>query len=131
MYWLASKVLFVLMPLGAIIRLYFKVPRPPLGRFIWWLLLYWIGVLVLWAAFLACFWLVSPIVAAIIYQAFIIALFAGPVLTCAILDRGRHIPPPGECQCGYNLHGNVSGVCPECGTPVEDSVVESPNPRRE
>jgi len=24
--------------------------------------------------------------------------------------------PPGHCQnCGYNLTGNVSGVCPECG----------------
>jgi hypothetical protein len=21
-------------------------------------------------------------------------------------------------RCGYNLHGNTSGVCPECGTPV-------------
>jgi hypothetical protein len=26
---------------------------------------------------------------------------------------------PGHCQsCGYNLTGNTSGVCPECGTPV-------------
>lgn len=25
-------------------------------------------------------------------------------------------PPKGHCQkCGYNLTGNVSGVCPECG----------------
>ena len=24
--------------------------------------------------------------------------------------------PPGHCQaCGYNLTGNTSGVCPECG----------------
>ena len=23
---------------------------------------------------------------------------------------------PGHCQCGYNLTGNTSGVCPECGT---------------
>ena len=28
--------------------------------------------------------------------------------------------PPGHCQqCGYNLTGNVSGTCPECGTAVE------------
>ena len=27
--------------------------------------------------------------------------------------------PPGFCvQCGYNLTGNVSGVCPECGSPI-------------
>jgi hypothetical protein len=29
-------------------------------------------------------------------------------------DRRRI--PPGHCRkCGYNLTGNVSGVCPECG----------------
>jgi hypothetical protein len=33
-------------------------------------------------------------------------------------DRRRF--PPGHCQnCGYNLTGNVSGICPECGTPVK------------
>ena len=29
--------------------------------------------------------------------------------------------PAGHCQeCGYNLTGNVSGVCPECGTEVKE-----------
>jgi hypothetical protein len=33
--------------------------------------------------------------------------------------RDRRIPP-GRCQrCGYNLTGNVSGRCPECGTAVK------------
>ncbi|GJM24249.1 MAG: hypothetical protein DHS20C16_06640 [Phycisphaerae bacterium] len=28
--------------------------------------------------------------------------------------------PEGRClDCGYNLTGNVSGVCPECGTPIK------------
>lgn len=38
----------------------------------------------------------------------------------------RAVPPgvpvkwtPAECVCGYNLAGNVSGVCPECGRRVE------------
>ena len=34
--------------------------------------------------------------------------------------RDRRRVPPDHCQkCGYDLTGNVSGVCPECGTPVE------------
>jgi len=33
-------------------------------------------------------------------------------------SKARH--PPGHCRnCGYNLTGNVSGICPECETPVE------------
>jgi len=28
-------------------------------------------------------------------------------------------PPRGHCQrCGYNLTGNLSGVCPDCGEPT-------------
>jgi hypothetical protein len=29
---------------------------------------------------------------------------------------GHDVHP--ECPCGYNLTGNISGVCPECGTAV-------------
>ncbi len=30
-----------------------------------------------------------------------------------------------ECrQCGYNLTGNVSGKCPECGSPVPEDLVQ-------
>jgi len=30
--------------------------------------------------------------------------------------RDRRRIPPGHCRnCGYDLTGNVSGVCPECG----------------
>jgi hypothetical protein len=41
------------------------------------------------------------------------------VIPTAILwHRDRH-PPPGHCQtCGYNLTGNTSGRCPECGEAV-------------
>jgi hypothetical protein len=34
----------------------------------------------------------------------------------AILWYRDRRPPVGRCQwCGYDLMGNVSGVCPECG----------------
>jgi len=32
--------------------------------------------------------------------------------------RRLPVPPPSCRTCGYNLTGNVSGICPECGTPV-------------
>ena len=34
------------------------------------------------------------------------------------LVRWRRVVSPDYCQCGYDLTGNVSGVCSECGTPV-------------
>ena len=46
-----------------------------------------------------------------------------------VLSDGRlREPKPkhvlGRClDCGYNLTGNVSGICPECGTPVPDAIL--------
>lgn len=38
----------------------------------------------------------------------------------AILYRRDRRHPPGHCQtCGYDLTGNESGICPECGTACE------------
>jgi hypothetical protein len=35
------------------------------------------------------------------------------------LKPRRPLPPINEClQCGYDLTGNLSGTCPECGLPV-------------
>ena len=40
--------------------------------------------------------------------------------------------PDGKCRsCGYNLTGNVSGVCPECGTPIEKVAPTVPDFRDE
>jgi hypothetical protein len=41
---------------------------------------------------------------------------------CLVLNRTlKDKQPSGHCQeCGYNLTGNVSGVCPECGTEVKN-----------
>ena len=45
-------------------------------------------------------------------------LLAAVVPTALTFARRRI--PPGHCrQCRYDLHGNTSGVCPECGTTIE------------
>lgn len=45
--------------------------------------------------------------------------FVRTVWTKNMIEQRRNL---GLClKCGYDLHGNVSGVCPECGTPVEES----------
>jgi hypothetical protein len=41
------------------------------------------------------------------------ALAAIPTALLWRLDRRR--PAPGACRCGYDLTGNTSGRCPECG----------------
>ena len=52
-----------------------------------------------------------------------IALLALLVPTTIAWIKCRRYPP-GHCQrCGYDLTGNVSGTCPECGTAVEADAV--------
>lgn len=63
-----------------------------------------------------------------------------PIFCCfeliAILVSGvfgaafrRRPPMPGHCMsCNYDLHGNESGTCPECGTPIKK---QRPQKRRE
>ncbi len=41
------------------------------------------------------------------------------------LCRADRRPKTGCKHCGYDLTGNVSGVCPECGAVIESSVLES------
>ena len=50
---------------------------------------------------------------AVLFAAYpVIAFFRGPA-------RRRRRRKHGECvTCGYNLTGNMSGVCPECGTKI-------------
>jgi len=44
-------------------------------------------------------------------------LFLTSVLPTGVLwNRDRRRARPGLCsRCGYDLKGNLSGVCPECG----------------
>ena len=42
-----------------------------------------------------------------------------PVATAAALLRLRKVNHPGHCKtCDYDLTGNVTGICSECGTPI-------------
>jgi hypothetical protein len=42
------------------------------------------------------------------------AIWAPGAVLVGVLLRRR--PPPGCCTCGYDLTGNVTGRCPECGS---------------
>jgi predicted RNA-binding Zn-ribbon protein involved in translation (DUF1610 family) len=43
--------------------------------------------------------------------------------TAFLWHRDRRRIPPGHCQaCGYDLTGNVSGKCPECGEKTTTST---------
>jgi hypothetical protein len=41
-----------------------------------------------------------------------------PLLWSCRMTRRRRLIRSGHCRCGYNLTGNTSGICPECGTAV-------------
>ena len=49
--------------------------------------------------------------------AWVFASVAVPTLLVWRLGR-KHVEP-GHCRCGYDLTGNVSGKCPECGRRVK------------
>lgn len=40
-------------------------------------------------------------------------------------SQTKHGPATGCAECGYNLRGNVSGVCPECGVAIPSSAQPS------
>ena len=48
-----------------------------------------------------------------------IPLFAAALPTAFLWYHDRRSPPRHCQRCGYSLTGNVSGRCPECGTPFE------------
>jgi len=48
------------------------------------------------------------------------------VLTVFLWWTDRRIPPHCCQNCGYNLTGNVSGICPECGSPCKQTTAGVP-----
>lgn len=54
-----------------------------------------------------------------VFIPFWIPFSVGAILMAVSLLRSRHRFPSGHCRsCGYNLTGNTSGRCPECGVTV-------------
>jgi hypothetical protein len=57
----------------------------------------------------------GPVTAVVLPYWLPFLLVAGPSLLGWLVSRARD---PTRCrECGYDLTGNVSGNCPECGTP--------------
>ena len=69
--------------------------------------------------------LMGPIVFVFPLSLVFVFALAGSYGACVLtydqlLRRCRVRYRPGRCQhCGYDLTGNVSGVCPECATPTQ------------
>ena len=62
---------------------------------------------------------------ALLFCSFYILMLLGPILGLVLFAIPAKWPrhPEGHCQiCGYNLTGNVSGRCSECGTDVNHQV---------
>jgi len=56
-----------------------------------------------------------------------LVLLVAAAPTAALWRRDRRRIPPGHCEtCAYNLTGNVSGRCPECGSPTMQPSEERP-----
>lgn len=50
-----------------------------------------------------------------------------PVIWFASAVRAWCAPAPHQCaKCSYDLTGNASGTCPECGTPVATATIAKP-----
>lgn len=48
--------------------------------------------------------------------------------SCAVLFVRRRAIPPGHCRsCEYDLTGNESGICPECGAAVVNDLEKAPS----
>jgi len=57
----------------------------------------------------------------------VLPLWIPPALAAAVtvwlfVSVRRKRTPVGCGNCGYNLRGNISGICPECGNPVNSQT---------
>jgi hypothetical protein len=82
-----------------------------------------LGDIVEWGPGLYCLLEFHLVVAFALFAIYpVIAFIRGPL-------RRRRRQRKGLCvRCGYNLTGNVSGVCPECGTEAGKETASSDRP---
>lgn len=95
-----------------------------------------LALLVSCVVFLVVTGFYMPILVMMVGNTVAIAALAVPVISVPIAYfsfkktfgyfRWKKIPRLGSgCwKCGYNLTGNVSGVCPECGTPIDKGTID-------
>lgn len=57
-----------------------------------------------------------------------LAWIAAGMLRTAVRNRGRSKETL-VCDCGYELTGNVSGICPECGKAFGSKAIPTKDPR--
>jgi len=87
------------------------------------LLMKWALLIVTFLVFCSAWlmWLIMPFVPDE-QLFFLVFLFLISVSAASLWWRRRTTPPIGFCvHCGYNLKGNLSGRCPECGRSAVDS----------
>lgn len=71
-----------------------------------------VGFFVIIALEFACTWIIA------IWVASTLASKVRPFLRQCLLETGVAVC----ARCCYNLAGNTSGICPECGTPISEDV---------
>ena len=69
----------------------------------------------------------SPRVFRLALPAWITSGFFGLLLVAAIFVPGRR-PRWNRCRCGYDLTGDQSGRCPECGRTIVKVSLDPPSP---
>jgi hypothetical protein len=90
---------------------------PTVRRWLGWVLL---AYCVVYGGGLCAAWVFSPTLLFAYGEALVLpAVISAVAMGCSLALLRKPEFPPGYCrECGYDLTGNVSGVCPECGTPI-------------